>query len=528
MTSSRDRSACRIGRIAGLLLVIAFSGCATLRTDYPKPVSQALAPAADTPSLHYLHSEVEAHPGRSGFRLLVANMNALMSRIVLADHAAHSIDLQYYLFKNDPTGRLLAQHLLAAADRGVRVRILLDDLGIDKEDHLLDALDAHANIEVRLFNPFSVRNRSLWAKAGQFLVEGRRLNRRMHNKSFIVDNAIAVVGGRNIGDAYFDAGEETHFNDLDVIAIGPIVPQTSAMFDAYWNSEAAFPVKAFKGARATAADLARAREHLTDDARRFAESDYAQAVDDELPSGPSADRRGRWFWGEATLVADDPGKVDPDRSARVSHMAPQVKTLLDAARTQATIVSPYFVPGRTGAAYLGGLAARGVGVRVLTNSLAATDEPEVHSGYVRYRRGLLEAGVELYELRPIAGKEGQHAYGTSSGVSLHAKAMVVDHRYVFVGSMNFDPRSRLLNTEMGVIADSPELAGAVDSYFKQAAAPQNAFHVTLEPGRTGTRALRWTAADGDKTVTFDHEPGASWWQRARLQMLRVLPIEGLL
>jgi len=528
MAPARDRFASLIGRMA-LLAVVALAGCATLRTDYPKSASHALPPAADTPSTRYIRSEVQARPGQSGFRLLVANVNALMSRLVLTDHAAHAIDLQYYIFKNDPTGRLLAQHLLAAADRGVRVRILLDDLGISEEDHLLDALDAHENIEVRLFNPFSVRNRALWAKAGQFLLEGRRLNRRMHNKSFIVDNAIAIIGGRNIGDAYFDAGEETHFNDLDVIAIGPIVPQTSQMFDAYWNSDAAYPVKAFKGARATAADLAQLRAHLNDDARRFAESDYAQAIEEELPSGPSADRRGRWFWGPATLVADDPGKVDPERSARVPHMAPQVRALLDAATVQATIISPYFIPGRSGEAYLDALAARGVNLRVLTNSLAATDEPEVHAGYVRYRRGLIEAGVEIYELRPLAGRDPGRAYGTSSGVSLHSKAMVVDHRYVFVGSMNFDPRSRLLNTEMGVIADSPELAAAVDRYFEQAAAPQNAFRVTLEPpGRTGLRGLRWTAVDDGRTVTFEHEPEVPWWKRMRLHLLRLLPIEGLL
>ena len=512
---------------ACLFALLLLAGCATLRTDYAKPETHALAMSADTPSTRYVQEEAAAHAPQSGFRPLVANTNALMSRIALADHAAHSIDLQYYIFKNDPTGRLLAQHLLAAADRGVRVRVLLDDLGIDKEDHLLDSLDAHDNIEVRLFNPFSVRNRSLWSKAGQFLLEGRRLNRRMHNKSFIVDNALAIVGGRNIGDAYFDAGDEVHFNDLDVIAIGPVVPQVSTMFDAYWNSDAAYPVTAFKGERATAENLARLRTRLAKDARTFAESDYAQAIDEDLPRGPSADRRGRWFWGEATLIADDPGKVDPDLDRKAFHLAPQIRAMLDDARTQATIVSPYFIPGTKGAAFLDALAKRGVGVRVLTNSLAATDEPEVHAGYSRYREELLEAGIDLYELRPIPGQQRRRSYGTSSGVSLHAKTMVVDHRHVFIGSMNFDPRSRLLNTEMGIVADSPELGAAIERYFSQATVPQNAFHVTLErKGRS--HVLRWNAVDDGKPVTFDTEPGVSWLRRMQVNLLRLLPIEGLL
>jgi putative cardiolipin synthase len=533
---------CRPFRLFVLaVLMAAASGCATLRTDVVKQPSTALAPVVDTPSTRYVHAEVAAHGEKSGFRPLISNTNALMSRIVLTDHAEHSIDLQYYIFANDATGRLVAQRLLAAADRGVRVRILLDDLDIDSEDNLLDALDAHPNIEVRLFNPFRVRNRSVFSKLGQFLLEGRRLNRRMHNKSYIVDGMQAIIGGRNIGDAYFDAGDEIHFRDLDVLVIGPVVPRISSMFDAYWNSDAAFPVTAYRSAPATQQDLAQNRAALAKDAREFAESDYAQAVAEDLPNGPSAERKGEWYWGLATLVADDPDKVDPaqddhgsdkhkrDNRNRIFPIGPQIKAMLDATTKQALLVSPYFIPGKTGTEYLTELAKRGVVIKVLTNSLAATDEPEVHSGYARYRRKLLEAGLDFFELRPAPGQPQQNAHGTSSGVSLHAKTMVVDHRLVYVGSMNLDPRSQLLNTEMGVIVDCPELAASIERFFDRATSPANAFHVVLDRPKGSLRPkMIWLATDGDKTLRYDSEPDVSMMTKMRVSLMRILPIEGLL
>ncbi|HVT33406.1 MAG TPA: phospholipase D family protein [Rhodanobacteraceae bacterium] len=514
-----------------LILGAAAAGCATLRTDVPRPPSMALAPVVDTPSTRYVASETAAHEGESGFRPLIGNMNALMSRIVLIDHARHSLDLQYYIFDNDATGRLVAQRILAAADRGVRVRILLDDLDIEGQDNLLDALDAHPSIEVRLFNPFRFRNRSVFSKAGQFLLEGRRLNRRMHNKAFIVDGMQAIVGGRNIGDAYFDAGDQMHFRDLDVIAIGPVVPKISAMFDAYWNSDAAYPVTAYTTVHAGPDDLAHLRATLGRDARAFAESDYASEALEELPNGPSADREGRWFWGAATLIADDPAKVDPARDHRAWLMGPELKAMLDGAKREALLISPYFIPGERGVKYLGDLAARGISIKVLTNALAATDEPEVHAGYARYRVPLLEKGVDLYELRPLPGKPPRSAHGTSSGESLHAKSMIVDERTVFVGSMNLDPRSRLFNTEMGVIVDSPGLAGSLSRYFDRATAPENAYHVVIERPDAKPRSppvLRWIAVDDGKTVIYDHDPETSAWTRMKVLLMRALPIEDML
>ena len=515
------------------VLCLLASGCATLRTDVPRPASSALAPVADTPQTRYIASETGARGNDSGFRALISNKNALMSRIVMIDHAAHSLDLQYYIFDNDATGRLVAQRILAAADRGVRVRILLDDLDIEGQDNLLDALDAHPNIEVRLFNPFRFRNRSVFSKAGQFMLEGRRLNRRMHNKSFIVDGMQAIVGGRNIGDAYFDfdGGEQLHFRDLDVIAIGPVVPQISAMFDAYWNSKSAYPVTAYTTVRASAEDLAHLRLALAQDARAFADSDYAQALADDLPNGPSADRKGHWFWGPTELIADDPDKVDPDHTAHARLVDPRLRAMFDASQREALLISPYFIPGENGTKYLTGLVQKGVAIKVLTNALAATDEPEVHAGYSRYRIPLLEAGIDLFELRPVSGKSPQNAHGTSSGESLHAKSMIVDRRKVYVGSMNLDPRSRLLNTETGVIVDCPELAEALAHYFESAIKPENAYRLVLQKpdGSPDSKpVLRWIAVDDGKPVTYDHDPGTSAWTRMRVRMMRAMPIEDML
>ncbi len=517
-----------------LAFVVLLAACSSLRPDFVKNPSNALPPVTDTPSAHYITGELSQHGNDSGFRLLTKSTNALMSRVALADHAEHSIDLQYYIFKNDETGRLLAQRLLAAADRGVRVRMLLDDINLTDEDRMLDALDAHPNIEVRLFNPFRTRNPSMLSKIGQFVLEGRRLNRRMHNKSFIVDGTVAIVGGRNIGNDYFDAGSDTNFRDLDLLAIGPVVHEASRIFDDYWNSDAAYPVTAFRKLHDTQGDLTRLRKALARDARAFAQSDYAQATLEQLPGGATADRRGDWFWGPAVVVADEPDKVDPGSGgdAAALRIGPTLKTMVDAAHDEVLLVSPYFVPGDSGTRFLTALAEHGVAVRVLTNSLASTDEPAVHSGYAHYRRALLAGGVQLYELQPATGApQPATAGGTSSSVSLHAKAMVVDSTHVFIGSMNMDQRSKLLNTEMGIIIDSAPLAQAVEKFFDTAILPENAFHVVLQKSPaslTGAAQMTWLWSEKDVAKSAHNDPGASRMRRLEVSVLGLLPIEGLL
>lgn len=516
-------------RTVGWLLLLSMAclqACSPLPPSTDKAQTHHVAPAKDTPAAQYAHAEVAAHGQQSGFRLLTLSANALLSRVALADHAKHSIDLQYYIFANDMTGHLLMQHLLAAADRGVRVRLLIDDNNFDDKDHLFEALNLHPNIEVRMFNPLDTRNPSLVSRATQFMLEWRRLNRRMHNKSFIVDNQVAVIGGRNIGDPYFDAGSDTHFRDLDVVAIGPVVQQASDAFDAYWNCDAAYPLNKLAKTELSGERLVAARETLKKAARSFAQSDYAQAALDELPNGPTADKRGAWFWGEAKLVADQPEKIEMTGDVPALRIGPDIKTMLDGAQHEIVATTPYFIPGEDGTRHLVSLAQGGLSIKILTNSLASTDEPAAHAGYVHYRKALVAGGVQLYELKPSAGQNQEStALGKSSGISLHAKTIVVDGREVFIGSLNMDQRSKLLNTEMGVIVDSPGLAQAVNAFFATATAPSNAYRLSSDPS---SGQLSWQAEEGGKTVTYRTEPEATVKRRTEVSFLRLLPIDGLL
>jgi putative cardiolipin synthase len=511
-----------------LLAALALTACTGLPVARHKPVSQAVAPVA-TPALGHVRTEAAAQPAdHSGFRLLTLGTNALMSRIALADRAAKSIDLQTFLFEDDATGRLLADHLLGAADRGVRVRLLLD-VGFESGDAaFFDALDAHENIEVRLFNPFSSRNPGKLARWAQLLLEFRRLNRRMHNKAYIVDNTVAIVGGRNIGDAYFDASAEDNLRDLDLLAIGPVVPAASRSFDTYWNDEAALPNSAWGGADDAAAALVALRPALKHDARTFAESDYAQAVLAELPHGPTEARPGEWIWGRATVVADPPEAIDADRDERGLRIGAQVKQAFDASQSELLLLTPYFVPSREELARFATLEARGVSVRVLTNSLASTNHAIVHAGYSQRRRALLARGVELFEYRPRPAQRRTPALAGSAGeITMHAKSFVIDRRYTFVGSLNLDPRSQLLNTEMGIIVDSPELADALARYFAAATRPTNAYRVAIDPDAPG-QPLRWHAEVDGRAVVYTREPEAGLKSRLKTWLGKVLPIDGLL
>jgi len=515
-----------------LLFAALTSGCASMRTHADKPVSTALSPATDTPSARYIQSELVKHPSDiSGFRLLSLSNNALLSRITLADHAEKSIDLQYYIFKNDATGRLVAQHLLIAADRGVRVRLLLDDLNLDDQRSMLDAFDSHPNIEVRLFNPFNTREPSIPSKVVQLVLEGSRLNRRMHNKSFIVDNKIAVIGGRNIGDDYFDASVDTNFRDLDLVAIGPVVLDASRSFDDYWNSDAAFPVSAYPGSHDKPKDLAQIRLELAKDARKFAESDYAEAAFNDLPDGATADRRGWWFWGKAVLVADAPQKVEGEKPSESLVLVPTLDSMISASKSDLLLMSPYFIPSDSNVEHLAALAKRGVSVNILTNSLAATDELAVYAKYAQHRIPLVEGGVKLFELRPAPGTgapQGRHP-GQSSGVSLHAKAFVIDQRFTYVGSMNLDPRSKLLNTEIGIVVDSEGLAKAVKAFFDTAILPANSYRLLLgKETSPGKARLLWSTTDKGVERQLDEEPDTTAGKRLKMRLLKLLPVDGLL
>jgi putative cardiolipin synthase len=507
-------------------LLVVLAGCSASPPRVAKADSVAVAPVADTPATGYVAAEEQAHAAdQSGFRLLTKASNALMSRIALADQAAEAIDIQTFLFSDDDTGRLVAKHLLDAADRGVRVRLLVD--AIESPDPaLFDALDAHPNIEVRLFNPFGTRAPGKLSAIGQMLREFGRLNRRMHNKAFIVDNRVAIVGGRNIGDAYFDASEGSNFRDLDLLAIGPVVRDASVAFDAYWNGETAVPTSAYGSRHDHPEGLAALRARLDKSMRKFEQSDYADAIVAELPHGATEVKPGAWFWGRAELVADQPEKVESNVDLPALRIGPRLHEILDAAQSEVIMTTPYFVPGEADIAQLLGLVRRGAKVSVLTNSLASTDHALVHGAYAERRHALLEGGIHLFEVKPRPTQAPSAAAQTSGGdIALHAKSFVVDRRYVFIGSLNMDQRSKLLNTEMGLIVDNAELAQAVALYFQTATAPANAYEVVIEPGGSN---LRWETEDNGKRVELTHEPGAGLGRHVKSLLARMLPVDNLL
>jgi len=512
--------------LAGAWLACLLAGC-SLPPLEGRSSSQALpaAQAGETPLGRAVAPLAAQHPGQSGIHALTDPREAFAARVQLARRAQRTLDVQYYIWRGDTTGTLLLDALRAAAERGVRVRLLLDDNGIAGLDPALAALDAHPQVEVRLFNPFAFRA----FKPLGYVTDFARANRRMHNKSFTADATATVVGGRNVGDEYFGATDGVLFADLDVLAVGPAAQAVSASFDAYWASASAYPIAALM--RPPSADAAAgAQVHAEQMERSPAAAAYKAAVQ-QLPFVRQlVEGRLPLVWAPTQLVADDPAKglarAEPGQLL-IHHMAEAVGQ----PTRSLDLVSPYFVPTDEGADYFAALAGRGVRVRILTNSMAATDVLAVHSGYARHRRRLLEAGVVLYELKPdpagaAAGegrKEGRGLLG-SSGSSLHAKTFGVDGRRVFVGSFNFDPRSARLNTELGFVIDSPLLAQQMERVFGERV-PAASWEVRRDPS---SGALRWVDAGRQPPAELASEPLTRWWQRAAVGLLALLPIEWML
>jgi putative cardiolipin synthase len=522
----------RLRRTSLCLALASLAGCATLPTDYPRTESHALTDTSDTLLARAFGPLAAAHPGQSGLHPLASGMDAFVARLLLADVAEESLDVQYYIWHDDVTGRWLADRLVRAADRGVRVRVLLDDIGTAPDDFALLVLDHHPNIEVRLFNPVATRE----TRGLGTLAEFGRVNRRMHNKSFTADNQATIIGGRNVGDEYYDARPDLEFGDLDVLGVGPVVHDVSTAFDRYWNSPAAFPIRALTDQRATAKQLEEGRAVLRVHTESQRDSAYARALESSTLAQSLHAGDLRFFWGRTRLVYDDPAKVLAESAEGPTALQSGLGAVIDATRSDLLLVSPYFVPGKAGVQWLRGLRERGVRIRVVTNSLAASDVAAVHSGYQRYRRPLLEAGVELYEFKPTArarDREGQRAARAATGLTgssraaLHAKTFLFDRRVVFIGSLNLDPRSVHLNTEIGVLFDSPELAGAMADVIDEAL-PQQAYQVVLADAGTPNARLEWISIEDGATVRFDNDPAASLWRRLSVWFLSLLPIESQL
>jgi putative cardiolipin synthase len=429
--------------------------------------------------------------------------------------------VQYYIWNKDLAGKVLLEHLFRAADRGVRVRLLLDDLGTMPSDATLLAIDSHPNIEVRMFNPVALRSPRLLGLVADF----GRVNKRMHNKSFTADGQVAIVGGRNIGDEYFEAHAVMNFADLDVVVIGPVVTEVSDEFDLYWNNQSAIPIAALARQNTTPEQFVAQRAALIAYQETAADSVYAQSLRDSEFSRQLRNRNVPYYWGRATIVNDHPDKVATSADKKETHLAPQLRAVVDKTKRELFLVSPYFVPGKQGVELLAGVHQRGARVVVITNSLASTDGVPVHSKYQLYRKPLIEAGVELYEIKPTAGAQLKRRFREPAGSStggLHAKTFTFDRRIGFIGSYNLDPRSSKLNTEMGVFFNCPALARRLSETAERDLG-RNAYRVELAGNR-----LVWVTREGNKQVRYDSEPETGLWKRIKVQVISWLPIEWLL
>jgi cardiolipin synthase C len=506
----------RFLQITPWLALLLLPACAQLPPRPVLPFQAAPAVGSDS-ALDQILGPVEAlHPDSSGFRLMSQGPEAFAVRAHACQLAGRSLDVQTYIWHADLVGRYLAQLLLDAADRGVKVRLLLDDLDARAKNYGFAALSAHPNIEVRMFNPLASRRGKL-RSIGEFMTNGKQLNYRMHNKSWIVDNRLAIVGGRNVGDEYFGASDTVNFVDLDFVMVGPIVRDISAAFDRYWNSSIVYPLETLSPDGVNAAALEKLRASLAPVLEEGKQSQFAAVLQNN-----DAVRRfisGDWpaIWSSHYLfVADEPIKAARGRGAQASEVLGALAPALSGAQHSLTLISPYFVPGKSATAVLTKEAQHGRQVRILTNSLAATDVAAVHGGYAKYRKPLLEGGVSLWEMKPLFGSGATSSLTGSKGASLHTKALSIDDRQLFVGSYNLDPRSTSLNTEQGVLVMNAELAAQFAAIFSEETSPPRSWKVTLSGGR-----LSWT----DGSDTFVSEPKASAWRRFQAWLAGVLPVE---
>ena len=455
---------------------------------------------------------LQEHDGLSGFYPLSQGMDALGVRLRLAERAQESIDLQYFLMKNDTASAVLIKSLLKSADRGVRVRLLLDDIFTKTPDRIFMLLNQHENIEIRVFNPISRRGIPVL----NFLTNFKEANRRMHNKSFTVDSQASVVGGRNIADEYFQLDDNNVFDDFEVLAIGPIANEISRSFDRYWNHSHALPIDDVAIYRKNEI-LDEVRAENADTLNSIYDTVYRRAMDSRLLQELFAERL-PMIAADARVLSDSPDKLINEISEEHMHLANDLREVLLSAETEVIVISPYYVPREDGVQLLRNLTDRGLRVVIVTNSLASNNHVPAHSGYARYRKDIIRASAELYEVRANAGRKLSNRDNDPDSLTLHTKIFLFDRRYLFVGSLNLDPRSVEINTEMGLLIDSTEFSGAMAVAVEERL--QAAAYRVIE-NRRGK--LEWHAMiDGEKTVATK-EPLTSWWLRFKSWFFRIVP-----
>ena len=495
-------------------------------SKYPRPTTVTTLPPEATRLGKQFAGAAAEHQGRSGFRVIPVGVDGLLMRLELINAAERTLDLQYYIFHADESGRLLSQALTRAADRGVRIRVLVDDGETLPGDEQLFSLNAHANIEVRVFNPWTYRgHRKLWRDT-EFIFNRSRLDYRMHNKLFVADNALALLGGRNIGDQYFQIDPGSQFADDDLFSVGPIVGQLSGEFDEFWNSGLAIPVAALTRRLPAPPPPSHGEK------ARKAGFDYADKLAANEPFADLISGRTPLQWANPILACDSPDKkqvVDAVRAG--SLMYKPVTQAIESVHHELLLVTPYFVPSPGELRLLKELKLRGARVAVLTNSLESAPDAAAHSGYMHYRKQLLQAGVELFEVRAqidsTRGSGESRRISSYGNYALHGKLLVFDRTRVYIGSMNFDRRSHHLNTEIGLILDNEDLSQQVAARFAEMTRPESAYALALTPETPSTRnpSIVWRTRHEGKDVELHDESARSAWQRFKVKLLELLPLD---
>jgi cardiolipin synthase C len=504
-----------------LLASIALAACAGRPpgAGFPKHESMALAHTEDTALGSQFADAARGHPGDSAFREINVGADGFRARAQIIDAAQRTLDLQYYIFRGDETGRMLTDHLLRAADRGVRIRVLVDDGDTVAGDEQILRLNNYRSAELRIYNPGKYRGHVRFVKRLEFVLNAGRLDYRMHNKLLVADNAVALIGGRNIGNQYFQIDPESQFADDDVFAAGPIVPELSRTFDEFWNSALAIPADA----------LGRAHQSQT---RRTKPGgiDYAALIAGGEPFAGIMSGKLPLAWAPAQLVYDSPDKKQVvSGEVPGALIVPEVEKAIRAVQSEMLLVTPYLVPSDEELQALKELRERQVRVRILSNSLESCPEISAQSGYDNYRLPLLKSGVELYEVRSLLGSS--RGSGQSSNISrygnyaLHGKLYVFDREKVLIGSMNFDQRSQRINTEIGLIIGSPEISQQTALRFESMVKPENCYALALSPASAvGKSRLTWRTEENNHEIEYDREPARSGWQRLQAKFLSLLPV----
>jgi putative cardiolipin synthase len=464
----------------------------------------------------------EGRPDTSGVVLLYKGKDSLQARFALINSATKTLDLQYYAINNDITSNLLFDAILGAADRGVKVRLLIDDISIGVIRKELSALDCIEGVEVRIFNPVALSNQSFPARVISFFARLPWATRRMHNKALIVDQSACITGGRNLGDEYFDAHKEMSFKDVDVLSIGPVANKVQDSFEQFWDDRCSHPIRNLYHIDPSERYIRKVRRKLSKKRRKAENKDsaarlFSQRFEDFISKHTPV-------WARCEFLSDEPSKVyDGDISG--PRPTEQITALIAQAEEELLIVSPYFVPGKQGCDWLDELTERGIHIGAVTNSLASTDVVAVHTGYKNYRQCLLESGISLYELKPVDGRRTRQRLmgrGAPSYASLHAKVYVVDRRISIVGSLNFDPRSVRLNTESALIIWDDCLGKKLADLYKTITEPSTSYKIENQDG------LVWTTEKDNETVQYRHEPDASMWRRMQAFLIGLLPVENQL